>query len=153
MLKKSLSILLTLIICFSAVMVTPFTALSKNASENVGETFSDEGVMTDNSSKPESELKNNDDNKSELSVSALVGEEFSNKKSNLAASGAETYGDFKYTVSGTNATITGYTGSGGAITIPAKTNGYTVSGIGTGAFRGNKVITKLTIEFLCRNNI
>ena len=157
MLKKSLSILLAWIICFGAVVATPFTALSENASEIVEETFADDGaesVIANNTSIPESEHQESDNNKSEDSVVTLANEEFINEKTDLASTGAEqTYGDFKYTVSGSNATITGYTGSGGAITIPAKTNGYTVSGIGTGAFRGNKVITKLTIEFLCRNNI
>ena len=150
MLKKSLSILLALIICFGAVMVTPFTALSENASEIVEETFADDGaesVIANNTSIPESELQESDNNKSEDSVVTLANEEFINEKADLASTGAEqTYGDFKYTVSGSNATLTGYIGSGGAITIPAKINGYTVSGIGTGAFRGNKVITKLTIE-------
>jgi len=36
-----------------------------------------------------------------------------------AQSQADQYSNFTYSVSGTNATITGYTGSGGDVTIPS----------------------------------
>jgi len=49
---------------------------------------------------------------------------------------ALTDGDYEYTESGGNATITGYTGAGGAISIPAKLGGYPVVAIGDYAFDG-----------------
>jgi hypothetical protein len=42
-------------------------------------------------------------------------------------------GDYTYTVSGGNATITAYTGAGGAITIPATLGGYSTVAIGDNA--------------------
>ncbi len=43
---------------------------------------------------------------------------------------ADTSGDYEYTVTDGKATITGYTGSGGAITIPSTLDGYPVTAIG-----------------------
>lgn len=44
---------------------------------------------------------------------------------------------FTYTTNADNTlTITGYTGSGGTVSIPTNINGLTVSGIGTNAFAG-----------------
>ena len=37
----------------------------------------------------------------------------------LSVTADDTYGDFTYSVSDGNATITGYTGSGGAVIIPS----------------------------------
>jgi hypothetical protein len=65
-------------------------------------------------------------------------------------------GDFRYANNpGDTVTITGYTGNGGAVTIPDKINGKTVIGIGTEAFfdkeafldgnKDNKNITSVTI--------
>lgn len=60
--------------------------------------------------------------------------------------GAETYGDFTYTTSGDgSATITGYTGTGGYITIPSYVNGYVVTAIGDSAFRNNTSINTIVI--------
>ena len=42
-------------------------------------------------------------------------------------------------------TITGYTGSGGAVTIPRTTNGYLVTGIGSSAFDNCASLTSITI--------
>src|ERR1039457_3061914 len=42
-------------------------------------------------------------------------------------------------------TITGYTGSGGAVVIPSTTNGFTVTTIGTNAFFYNQNIISVTI--------
>ena len=64
---------------------------------------------------------------------------------------AATSGDYTYTVNagGTTATITGYTGAGGDITIPDTmtdgTNKYTVTAIGDGAFQGITAITQVVI--------
>ena len=54
-------------------------------------------------------------------------------------------GDYKFTVSGRTATITGYTGSASNISLPQTLNGYMVTTIGDGAFQGNKTITSVYI--------
>ena len=51
----------------------------------------------------------------------------------------ETEGDYTYTVSGDNATITGYTGSGGTIIVPVILGNATVTSIGDSAFEGSAV--------------
>src|SRR5664279_460021 len=58
-----------------------------------------------------------------------------------------TEGDYTYTVSGSNATITGYTGLGGAVTIPGTLGGYSVTSIGDSAFNSTKghLLTSVTI--------
>ena len=53
--------------------------------------------------------------------------------------------DYTYTQSGGDATITGYTGAGGAITIPATIDGYTVTVIDSLAFEGKTAITSVVI--------
>jgi hypothetical protein len=50
-------------------------------------------------------------------------------------------GDYTYTVAGSNATITGYTGSGSAVVIPDTLGGYVVTSIGYGAFGGCSAVT------------
>ncbi len=55
-----------------------------------------------------------------------------------------TSGDYTYTVSGTNATITKYNGAGGALVIPETIDGYTVTVIDSSAFAGSAV-TKVSI--------
>jgi hypothetical protein len=54
---------------------------------------------------------------------------------------------FTYTTNadGSTITITGYTGSGGAMNIPASTNGFTVTGIQQHAFINNYSLTSVTI--------
>jgi len=47
---------------------------------------------------------------------------------------ADQFGDFTYASDGTNVTITGYTGSGGDVTIPDTINGLAVTSIGDWAF-------------------
>ena len=47
---------------------------------------------------------------------------------------AETYGDFMYTVTNGNVTITGYEGAGGDVVIPDTIEGYPVTEIGNEAF-------------------
>lgn len=46
-------------------------------------------------------------------------------------------GDFTYTATATEVTITGYTGSGGAVTIPSSIGGLPVTAIGEIAFSPN----------------
>ena len=59
-----------------------------------------------------------------------------------------TYENYKYIISGSNATITGYVGSSTSLIIPSKiivgSNGYTVDKIGNNAFKSGSV-TSLTI--------
>ncbi|MCG7841182.1 MAG: hypothetical protein MIO87_04630, partial [Methanomassiliicoccales archaeon] len=47
---------------------------------------------------------------------------------------AATEGDFEYSVADGQATITGYTGPGGAVTIPATLGGYSVVAIDAFSF-------------------
>ena len=56
-----------------------------------------------------------------------------------------TEGDYTYTVAGSNATITGYAGLGGAIVIPATLGGYPVTSIGGMAFYTCTALTSVTI--------
>ncbi len=58
---------------------------------------------------------------------------------------AQTSGYYQYTVSDGKATITGYTGPGGAVAIPAALDSYPVSAIGDHAFNGCQSITGITI--------
>ncbi|MCR4616043.1 MAG: leucine-rich repeat protein [Clostridiales bacterium] len=54
--------------------------------------------------------------------------------------------EFTYTVSDNKATVTGYTGSGGSITIPAVIDGYRVRAIGDSAFDRCTTITSVLIS-------
>jgi hypothetical protein len=54
-------------------------------------------------------------------------------------------GDYKYTVSNGEATITGYIGAGGAITIPSTLGGYRTVFIGDNAFYNQVLITSVII--------
>ena len=55
---------------------------------------------------------------------------------------AATYGTSEFIVE--NGVLTGYTGSGGAVVIPAEVDGVTVTTIGEKAFYDNKTITSVT---------
>jgi uncharacterized repeat protein (TIGR02543 family) len=65
----------------------------------------------------------------------------------VPAARADTYGDYTYTVSGGNATITGYTGLGGVVVLPSMLGGYPVTTIGAGAFNNTQghLLTSVTI--------
>jgi hypothetical protein len=52
---------------------------------------------------------------------------------------------FAYTTNNGAITITKYTGSGGAVTIPASINGLPVTSVGNGAFYGCASLTQVTI--------
>lgn len=54
-------------------------------------------------------------------------------------------GDYKYTITGTTATITGYTGTASNITLPTNLGGRVVTAIGDGAFQNNATVTSVTI--------
>jgi uncharacterized repeat protein (TIGR02543 family) len=56
-----------------------------------------------------------------------------------------TYGDYNFTLSGSNAIISGYLGSGGDITIPSAIYGYPVTGIGDYAFYSSYNLTSVII--------
>jgi hypothetical protein len=62
----------------------------------------------------------------------------------LAAPGVA-QAQFTFTTNGHAITITGYTGPGGAVTIPTNINGLTVTAIGLEAFLGNTNMSSLTI--------
>ena len=54
-------------------------------------------------------------------------------------------GDFTYTATATDVSITGYTGTGGVVTIPDTINSLPVTSIGSQAFRLKTSLTSLTI--------
>ncbi|MDA7640733.1 hypothetical protein N8787_03765, partial [Opitutaceae bacterium] len=58
-----------------------------------------------------------------------------------------TFGDWTYTVSGSEATITGYSGAGGAVEIPAVVEGFSVVKVGDDSSifgDGNTTVTSVT---------
>jgi hypothetical protein len=63
---------------------------------------------------------------------------------NLPAKAAQS-GDFTYTATATEVTISGYTGSGNAVTIPNSIGGLPVTSIGGYAFQYKSSITSVTI--------
>ena len=58
---------------------------------------------------------------------------------------ADQSGDFTYTATATAVTITGYTGTGGAVTIPSSISGLSVTSIGGSAFYAKTSLTSVTI--------
>ena len=54
-------------------------------------------------------------------------------------------GDYIYTISNDKATITGYSGPGGAVSIPTKIDGYSVTTIAQWAFWGCDTLTSVVI--------
>jgi hypothetical protein len=61
------------------------------------------------------------------------------------AANAGQSGDFTYSTDGTNVTITGYTGSGGVVTIPQTISNLPVTSIGFEAFGNVTNLTRVTI--------
>lgn len=61
------------------------------------------------------------------------------------AANAQQYGDFTYTSDGAAITITGYTGPGGAVTIPATITALPVTAIADFAFQNKPSLTSITI--------
>ena len=57
----------------------------------------------------------------------------------------ETSGDWTYTVTDNQATITGYSGAGGEVVIPAVVNEMAVVKVGDEAFKNNTSVTGITI--------
>ena len=58
---------------------------------------------------------------------------------------ADQFGDFTYTATATEVTLSGYTGTGGVVTIPETINGLSVTSIGLDAFRNKTSLTSVTI--------
>ncbi len=58
---------------------------------------------------------------------------------------ADTSGDYTYSIAGGSATITKYTGSGGAVVIPSTLGGYAVTTIGDSAFKNTASLISVTI--------
>jgi len=56
---------------------------------------------------------------------------------------AESSGDYEYSVNDSKVTITGYKGSDGDITVPAKIGDLPVTGIANGVFSGNNAISSV----------
>ncbi len=79
----------------------------------------------------------------------LKGGTFLNDTDALKKVDSVSVGDFTYTFSGTDATVTGYNGSATDVTIPSevKNNGitYSVTKIGNNAFEENRTLTAITI--------
>lgn len=63
----------------------------------------------------------------------------------VSTASAAQSGNFTYSVTDSKATITGYAGAGGSITIPSTLGGYPVTSIGSGAFYGCPGLTSVTI--------
>lgn len=63
----------------------------------------------------------------------------------FTATAAAQFGDFTYTTSNGEVTITGYVGAGGAVEIPAQIEGMPVTAIGNSAFSGKASLTSVTI--------
>jgi hypothetical protein len=68
-----------------------------------------------------------------------------NLAAGITATAAAQSGDFTYTSSGSSVTITGYTGAGGAVEIPAQIGGIPVTAIGASAFRNKTAVTGVSI--------
>lgn len=64
----------------------------------------------------------------------------------LLTASAEQTGDFTYEVADGQATITGYTGAGGHVTIPGTVDGYPVKAIGDYALYWCESIISITID-------
>ena len=64
----------------------------------------------------------------------------------LLALPAVVHAQFTFTTNNGAITITGYTGTGGAVTIPDTTNGWSVTSIGDGAFYNCISLTNITIS-------
>jgi hypothetical protein len=62
-----------------------------------------------------------------------------------------TSGDYQYTLSNNEATITGYTGAGGVVAIPSALNFYPVVSIGQMAFNFYPSLTSITIPASVRS--
>ena len=62
----------------------------------------------------------------------------------LLAAYAQDYGDFTYVTNGSAITITGYSGSGGAVVVPDAIHGLPVNCLGDGAFAQAR-LTGITI--------
>ncbi len=121
--KKFLSVLLVLCMALSAVSIPSFAEGEEKAKSNViGPLESDNNFDED---------------------MALEFGEYTEDDADLSLE--ETSGDYNYTVSNNQATITGYNGAGGAITIPSTLGGYPVVTIGERAFYDCYSLTSVNI--------
>lgn len=99
--------------------------------ENVIVADLEDNFVTDSSCSNETEVTNSSVSSfviSDMSADIMMSE---NGGVSLFSSSDELVsGDYTYTVSGNEATITGYTGSSTAVSIPSSIGGYMVTGIG-----------------------
>ena len=113
---------------------------SSEAVENLEEDFSD----SENDAELTIEPDENNDMGEESDITD--GDKIDDGDGQQAGSSEEyIYGDYRYTVEGDTATITGYKGSSSQIEIPAKINGYVVGKIGNSAFYCNNNLNIITI--------
>ena len=76
-----------------------------------------------------------------------------NTKDTNSFNAVEQNNPYSYTVNADNVsvTITGYSGPGGAVSLPATLHGLTVTGIGIGAFAAGESVTSVTIPATVSN--
>lgn len=126
---------------------TPGSSSEPTETETETKSSSEESAETETSvSEPVSESVSESESES-VSESSETTEtqtetEMSTEQTDVAA---ETTDGFTYSNSGSNATITGYTGSATEITIPETVDGYTVVSIGNYSFQNKTTITSVTI--------
>ena len=111
--------------------------------EDLEEDFSDSGNDAELTIEPEE----NNEKSEEAETDITDSEEIDSGESQQAGSSEEyTYGDYKYTVSGDKATITGYTGDASLIFLPYEVNGHIVESIGTSAFYGHEHLRGISMQ-------
>ncbi len=159
MLKKSISVLLALVMIVSIFTIIPVSASAEEAS---AESDSSDSVSSEVSTNYEANVEfveteaakddkaeaNGQENDEDQQVSAQT------SKPDLVDTGAEaeltetgeTVNGFTYNVNNKEATITAYNKNDTTtLTIPSKIGGYPVTGIGSGAFRNYLNLTEVNV--------
>ena len=116
------------------------------ASEEVSSTETTEEEQPNQKEEQAATKKEEEKNtKEEKKNTKQVSSENTTEKEAVAVLSDTTSGDFTYSVTGTEAAITGYTGSGGNVVVPDTIDGYKITGIGSSAFANNTLITSVTL--------
>ena len=116
--SKIVSAMLAFVVVITAIL--PLGAFSVSASE----------VMTEELITPEKIML----------PPAYEADKYASSGEAVAATNEKSYGDFYYTVSDNEVTITKYVGTSTSVTIPETIDGYAVTTIGNGAFSQNTTI-------------